>query len=161
MSRIRIAINGFGRIGRTTARAILKNDALELVAINDLTDAKTLAHLFKYDSVHGKFTGSIEIGEKLLQINDKPVYLYASKDPESLPWGDLKIDVVIESTGIFRTKEAASKHITAGAKKVIMSAPPQGDEVKTVVVGVNDKTLTGEETVLSNASCTTNCPYYD
>ncbi|MBL4651902.1 MAG: type I glyceraldehyde-3-phosphate dehydrogenase [Flavobacteriales bacterium] len=157
MSKIRIAINGFGRIGRTTARAILQNEALELVAINDLTDAKTLAHLFKYDSVHGKFKGSVEVGEKLLQINDKPVYLYASKDPESLPWGDLNVDVVIESTGIFRTKETASKHIIAGAKKVIMSAPPQGDAVKSVVVGVNDKTLSGDEKVISNASCTTNC----
>ncbi|MBL4625241.1 MAG: type I glyceraldehyde-3-phosphate dehydrogenase [Flavobacteriales bacterium] len=157
MGKVRVAINGFGRIGRTTARAILQNDALELVAVNDLTDVGTLAHLFKYDSIHGKFNGSIEVGEKLLQINDKPVYLYASKDPESLPWRDLKIDVVIESTGIFRTKESAYKHITAGAKKVIMSAPPQGEGVKGVVYGVNEKTLTGDEEILSNASCTTNC----
>lgn len=157
MSKVRIAINGFGRIGRTTARAILHNDALELIAVNDLAEGATLAHLFKYDSVHGKFKGNIEVGENLIRINEKPVYLYSSKNPEDLPWSDLKIDVVIESTGIFRTKEAASKHISAGAKKVIISAPPQGEGVKIVVMGVNDKSLTGDETILSNASCTTNC----
>ena len=157
MSKVRIAINGFGRIGRTAARAILQNDALELIAVNDLTDVATLAHLFKYDSVHGKFKGNIEVGENLMRINEKPVYLYSSKNPEDLPWNDLKIDVVIESTGIFRTKEAASKHISAGAIKVIISAPPKGEGVKVVVMGVNDKSLTGDETVLSNASCTTNC----
>ena len=156
MSKVRIAINGFGRIGRTTARAILQNDALELIAVNDLADVATLAHLFKYDSVHGKFKGNIEVGENLIRINEKPVYLYSSKNPEDLPWNDLKIDVVIESTGMFLTKEAASKHISAGAKKVIISAPPQGEGVKVVVMGVNDKSLTGDETVLSNASCTTN-----
>ena len=157
MSKVRIAINGFGRIGRTAARAILQNDALELIAVNDLTDVATLAHLFKYDSVHGKFKGNIEVGENLIRINEKPVYLYSSKNPEDLPWNDLKIDVVIESTGMFLTKEAASKHISAGAKKVIISAPPKGEGVKVVVMGVNDKSLTGDETVLSNASCTTNC----
>ena len=157
MSKVRIAINGFGRIGRTAARAILQNDALELIAVNDLTDVATLAHLFKYDSVHGKFKGNIEVGENLIRINEKPVYLYSSKNPEDLPWNDLKIDVVIESTGMFLTKEAASKHISAGAKKVIISAPPQGEGVKGIVMGVNDKSLTGDETVLSNASCTTNC----
>ena len=157
MSKVRIAINGFGRIGRTAARAILQNDALELIAVNDLTDVATLAHLFKYDSVHGKFKGNIEVGENLIRINEKPVYLYSSKNPEDLPWNDLKIDVVIESTGMFLTKEAASKHISAGAKKVIISAPPKGVGVKVVVMGVNDKSLTGDETVLSNASCTTNC----
>ena len=157
MSKVRIAINGFGRIGRTAARAILQNDALELIAVNDLTDVATLAHLFKYDSVHGKFKGNIEVGENLMRINEKPVYLYSSKNPEDLPWNDLKIDVVIESTGMFLTKEAASKHISAGAKKVIISAPPKGEGVKVVVMGVNDKSLTGDETVLSNASCTTNC----
>ena len=157
MSKVRIAINGFGRIGRTTARAILQNDALELIAVNDLADVATLAHLFKYDSVHGKFKGNIEVGENLIRINEKPVYLYSSKNPEDLPWNDLKIDVVIESTGMFLTKEAASKHISAGAKKVIISAPPKGEGVKVVVMGVNDKSLTGDETVLSNASCTTNC----
>ena len=157
MSKVRIAINGFGRIGRSAARAILQNDALELIAVNDLTDVATLSHLFKYDSVHGKFNGNIELGENLIRINEKPIYLYSSKNPEDLPWSDLKIDLVIESTGIFRTKEAATKHISAGAKKVIISAPPQGDGVKVVVMGVNDKSLTGDETVLSNASCTTNC----
>jgi glyceraldehyde 3-phosphate dehydrogenase len=157
MSKVRIAINGFGRIGRTAARAILQNDALELIAVNDLTDVATLAHLFKYDSVHGKFKGNIEVGENLIRINEKPVYLYSSKNPEDLPWNDLKIDVVIESTGMFLTKEAASKHISAGAKKVIISAPPKGEGVKVVVMGVNDKSLKGDETVLSNASCTTNC----
>ncbi len=120
MNRIRVAINGFGRIGRTTARMILQNDAMQLVAVNDLSDAKTLAHLFKYDSIHGKYSGKVIAGDKMLEIEEHSVYLYASKDPSALPWKDLNIDVVIEATGVFRTKELAGKHIEAGAKKVIL-----------------------------------------
>ena len=111
MSKVRIAINGFGRIGRTAARAILQNDALELIAVNDLADVATLAHLFKYDSVHGKFKGNIEVGENLIRINEKPVYLYSSKNPEDLPWNDLKIDVVIESKGMFYNPITHKAHL--------------------------------------------------
>ncbi len=157
MSKTRVAINGFGRIGRITARAILTNPELELVAINDIADANTMAHLFKYDSVQGKFDGTIEVDEKSLLINDNIVYLYASKNPEDLPWKDLKIDVVVESTGIFRTHETASKHLKAGAKKVILSAPPKGDGIKQIIVGVNDNTIESADVIISNASCTTNC----
>ena len=109
----RVAINGFGRIGRITLRALLKKSDVEVVAINDLTDTNTLAHLFKYDSVHGKFDGTVEVSEKHITINGKTIYIYASKDPESLPWGELNIDVVIESTGIFRTADSAAKHIAS------------------------------------------------
>lgn len=153
----RIAINGFGRIGRITLRALLKKSDVEVVAINDLTDTKTLAHLFKYDSVHGKYQGTVTAGDKHIEIDGKTIYVYASKDPESLPWKDLKIDTVIESTGIFLTKEGAGKHITAGAKKVVLSAPPKGGDIKSVVLGVNENILDGTEQVISNASCTTNC----
>lgn len=153
----RVAINGFGRIGRVTLRALLKKKDVEVVAINDLTDTKTLAHLFKYDSVHGRFDGTVIASEKHIEINGKPIYIYSSKNPESLPWGELKIDVVIESTGRFRDQVSAGKHITAGAKKVIISAPPNGGDVKSVVLGVNENILDGSETVISNASCTTNC----
>ncbi|PCJ90017.1 MAG: type I glyceraldehyde-3-phosphate dehydrogenase [Flavobacteriales bacterium] len=156
MSKIKVAINGFGRIGRITMRALLKKENIQVVAINDLTDTATLAHLFKYDSVHGKFDGNIEAGDKHLSINGNCIYIYSSKSPSDLPWKDLGIDVVIESTGLFRSMEDAGKHLESGAKKVIISAPPKG-EVKTVVLGVNDNLLDGSETVLSNASCTTNC----
>lgn len=130
---------------------------VQLVAINDLADANTLAHLLKYDSVHGRFDGTIEVGSDHLVINDQTVYLYNCKDPEALPWNALEVDYVIESTGIFRTREDAGKHLTAGAKHVIISAPAKGEDVPTVVMGINDEVLTGEETIVSNASCTTNC----
>lgn len=157
MKKIRVAINGFGRIGRVSTRIMLERPDISIVAINDLTDTKTLAHLFKYDSVHRGFNGEVSAGENELVINGQSIKIYSEKDPANLPWGDLDIDVVIESTGVFRTKEAASKHITAGAKKVIISAPAKGEEVKTVVLGINDEILIGDEVVLSNASCTTNC----
>lgn len=157
MSKIRVAINGFGRIGRVTARALLKDENIELVAVNDLTDVESLVHLFKYDSVHGRFDGEVKVGEKCMMINDEPVFVYATRDPDDLPWKELEIDVVIESTGIFRSKEMASLHLDAGAKKVIISAPAKGSDVKTVVMGINDDLLDGSETVISNASCTTNC----
>lgn len=156
MGQIKVAINGFGRIGRITLRALLQKSNIDVVALNDITDTATLAHLFKFDSVHGKFSGTVEAGDKSITVNDKVIYVYASKDPADLPWKDLGVDVVIESTGIFRSAEDAGKHIAAGAKKVIISAPPKGD-VKSVVLGVNEDILDGSEVVISNASCTTNC----
>lgn len=152
----KIAINGFGRIGRMCLRGLLNNSSVEVVAINDLTDIKTLTHLFKYDSVHGKFSGTVEAGADGLIVNGKSIRVYAQKDPSTLPWKDLNIDVVIESTGIFTDAEGAGKHIQAGAKKVVISAPATGG-VKTIVLGVNDDKITSEDVVLSNASCTTNC----
>ena len=152
----KIAINGFGRIGRMCFRSLINNPHVEVVAINDLTDVKTLAHLLKYDSVHGRFEHVVDHNADSIIVNGKAIKIYAAKDPATLPWGDLGVEVVIESTGIFTDKESASKHIEAGAKKVIISAPATGD-VKTIVLGVNDDQITAEDTVLSNASCTTNC----
>lgn len=156
MKNIRIAINGFGRIGRTFTRIIQEFPQLELVAINDLADTHTLAHLLKYDSVHRGFKGEIFANEKSIVINDQVVHVYNSKDPSGLPWKELGIDVVIESTGMFKTHEKASAHLRAGARKVILSAPVEGDDVKSVVLGVNDSILDGSEEIISNASCTTN-----
>jgi glyceraldehyde 3-phosphate dehydrogenase len=152
----KIAINGFGRIGRMCFRSLINNPHVEVVAINDLTDVKTLAHLLKYDSIHGRFGHAVDHNADSIIVNGKAIKIYAAKDPATLPWGDLGVEVVIESTGIFTDKESASKHIEAGAKKVIISAPATGD-VKTIVLGVNDDQITAEDTVLSNASCTTNC----
>ncbi len=154
---IRVAINGFGRIGRITARYLLENKNIELVAINDLTDEKTLAHLFKYDSVHRTYPEAVKAGNKSILIGDKTILCFAAKNPEELPWKELKIDVVIESTGHFTTREEVEKHIKAGAKKVIISAPAKSEDIKTIVLGVNDHLLNSSDVVLSNASCTTNC----
>ena len=156
---IKLGINGFGRIGRLVMRSILARDkgVFDVVGINDLTDAATLGHLFKYDSVHGRYNGSVSVDGDTLNIDGDKIKIFSERDPDNLPWGDLGCDIVIESTGVFRTKEAASKHINAGAKKVIISAPAKGDVDATVVLGVNDSILTGKEEVLSNASCTTNC----
>ncbi|MEN7551411.1 type I glyceraldehyde-3-phosphate dehydrogenase [Rapidithrix thailandica] len=156
MSKTRVAINGFGRIGRLTFKALLEKENVEVVALNDLTDPKTLAHLLKYDSVHGKFNGTVEVDGDTIIVNGKNIKIYAQTDPAQLPWGDLNIDVVLESTGRFVDSEGAGKHLTAGAKKVVISAPAKGG-VKTVVLGVNEEDLTGEENIVSNASCTTNC----
>lgn len=153
---VRIAINGFGRIGRSLTRALQQHNNIELVAINDLANAKTLAHLLKYDSIHGKFNGEISSTENAILINGKAIQILNEKNPENLPWAELKIDIVIESTGIFLTKELASQHITAGAKRVILSAPPKSEDVKTVVLGINDNNIDGTEEIISNASCTTN-----
>lgn len=153
---IRVAINGFGRIGRLAYRVMSQRNDIEVVAINDLTDNKTLAHLLKYDSVHGKFNGTVSHSDTEIIVNGKSIAGLAEKDPAKLPWKDMNIDVVLESTGRFTDKEKAGLHIQAGAKKVVISAPATG-EMKTIVMGVNDNSLDGSETILSNASCTTNC----
>jgi glyceraldehyde 3-phosphate dehydrogenase len=153
---IRVGINGFGRIGRYFTRMAMLSDEIQVVAINDLSDAKTLAHLFKYDSVHGRFNGTIAVENDTLIINNQPVKMTSIKNPEDLPWAELKVDIVIESTGIFRTRELASGHLKAGAKKVILSAPPNSNDIISVVLGVNEEVLTGNEEIISNASCTTN-----
>jgi glyceraldehyde 3-phosphate dehydrogenase len=152
----KIAINGFGRIGRLTFRNLIENENVEIVAINDLTATDMLAHLLKYDSAHGRFNGTVEHTENSLIVNGKEITVYAQRDPETLPWAELGIDVVIESTGFFRDAEGMGKHIKAGAKKVALSAPASGD-IKTIVLGVNDGELTADDTMVSNASCTTNC----
>ena len=152
----KIAINGFGRIGRLTFRNLIESENVEIVAINDLTATDMLAHLLKYDSAHGRFNGTVEHTENSLIVNGKEITVYAQRDPETLPWAELGIDVVIESTGFFRDAEGMGKHIKAGAKKVALSAPASGD-IKTIVLGVNDGELTAEDTMVSNASCTTNC----
>ncbi|MBL8001382.1 MAG: type I glyceraldehyde-3-phosphate dehydrogenase [Flavobacteriales bacterium] len=157
MKPVRVAINGFGRIGRVTARLLLQRSDIELVAVNDLTDNLTLAHLFKYDSVHGVFPGEVGHDEQHLVFGGRRIRAFAAKDPATLPWGDLGIDVVIESTGHFLTRELASAHLKAGAKRVILSAPAKEGGIKSVVLGVNEHILDGSEDMISNASCTTNC----
>ncbi len=156
---IKLAINGFGRIGRLVFRAILERQLgdFDVVAVNDLTDAATLAHLFKYDSVHGRYPGEVGVEGDELIVDGKRFKVYAERDPKNLPWGELGVDVVVESTGIFRSREKAGLHLEAGAKKVVISAPASGEVDATVVLGVNDDQLTGDEKIVSNASCTTNC----
>ena len=156
MKKIRVAINGFGRIGRTLGRLLAYSDDIEWVAVNDLSGTEVLAHLFKYDSVHGPFKGSITSTGDNLIVNGQAVLFFHETDPENLPWSDLNIDIAIEATGKFKSRSAASKHLIAGAQKVIISAPPDDDSIKTIVLGVNDTILTGDERVISNASCTTN-----
>ncbi len=154
---IKIGINGFGRIGRLVFRRALELGGFDFVAINDLTDAKTLAHLLKYDSVHGKFNGEISVEGDDIIVNGDRIKVTAEKDPANLKWAALGADVVIESTGVFRSKEQCMKHVEAGAKKVILTVPPKGAVDAMVVLGVNDEVIKGDEQVLSNASCTTNC----
>ena len=153
---MKIAINGFGRIGRITLRTLLSKSGIEVVAINDLSDTKTLAHLLKYDSVHGAFNGTVESSDTHLIINGTSVRVFAEKDPSVLPWTELGIDLVIESTGKFTSLEKASLHLKAGAKQVLISAPSPDKDVATVVLGVNDHLVDLFSPVLSNASCTTN-----
>ncbi|MEK6767688.1 MAG: type I glyceraldehyde-3-phosphate dehydrogenase [Gemmatimonadota bacterium] len=155
---VRVGINGFGRIGRLVLRAALAQQAkLDFVAVNDLTDPKTLAHLFKYDSVHGRFDGTVEVDGSDLVINGSRLKVLAEKDPAKLPWKDLGVDIVVESTGRFTDKDKAAAHFAAGAKKVIISAPAKGEDI-TIVMGVNDgKYDPAKHHLLSNASCTTNC----
>lgn len=154
---IRIAINGFGRIGRYTAKLILEKKGFKLVAINDLADQTAIAHLMKYDSIHGKLESKIELQESILSVKGQEIQLFGQSDPEKLPWGSLDIDIVIECTGRFTDRAGAEKHLNAGAKKVIISAPSLDTTIKMIVMGVNDSILTGEERIVSNASCTTNC----
>ncbi len=153
---MRIAVNGFGRIGRVFTRLALQNDAIEIVAINDLAENYILSHLFKYDSVHGTFSGEVEHTDEKLIVNGKEILTFKERNPEALPWKELNIDLVVESTGLFRTKELAAKHLEAGAKQVIISAPAKGGDIKTICIGINDSILTGDEEIISNASCTTN-----
>ena len=153
---IKVAINGFGRIGRLALRLMIENNDFEVVAINDLTDAKTLAHLFKYDSAQGRFNGEIEVKDGAFVVNGKEIKVTAERNPEALPWGELGVDVVLECTGFFTSQEKAGLHLKAGAKKVVISAPATGD-IKTVVYNVNQNILDGSETVISGASCTTSC----
>ncbi len=159
MAKIKVGINGFGRIGRLVARSILAyhKDKIEIVGINDLTDAGTLAHLFKHDSVHGAYKGEVTASGNAINIDGMEIGISSERDPVQLKWGERGADIVVESTGIFRNKQDASKHIEAGAKKVIISAPAKGGDVKTVVLGVNDHVIDDETEVYSNASCTTNC----
>jgi len=154
---VKVGINGFGRIGRLVFRRALDLGGVEFVGINDLTDAKTLAHLLKYDSVHGKFNGEVYADGEYIVVNGNRIKITSERDPSNLNWGELGAEIVIESTGVFRTKELCMKHIEAGAKKVILTVPPKGDIDATVVLGVNEEVLTGDEVVVSNASCTTNC----
>lgn len=153
---VKVAINGFGRIGRLALRLMIENPEFDVVAINDLTDAKTLAHLFKYDSAQGRFNGTIEVVDGGFVVNGHEIKVCAQASPKDLPWGELNVDVVLECTGFFTKKEKAEEHIAAGAKKVVISAPATGD-LKTIVYNVNDNILDGTETVISGASCTTNC----
>ena len=152
-----VAINGFGRIGRLVFRAMFEQKDLNICAINDLTDAKTLAHLLKFDSVHGKYKFDVTYEDDKIIVDNKKIKIYAVRNPEELPWKELKVDLVIESTGVFRSKEGASKHLSAGAKKVIISAPAKDKVDATIVMGVNDDSLKAEHKIVSNASCTTNC----
>lgn len=159
MDTIRVAINGFGRIGRITFRALLKKPNISVVAINDLTDEQTLCHLLKYDSVHGNFPGEVTYEAGYLIVNDQKIKVFKEPQPGGINWGALDIDVIIESTGRFVDKPSAMKHITAGAKKVIISAPAKDEQedVKYLVLGINDNILTNEDLIVSNSSCTTNC----
>ncbi|RCK77723.1 MAG: NAD-dependent glyceraldehyde-3-phosphate dehydrogenase [Ignavibacteriae bacterium] len=154
---IKVGINGFGRIGRLVFRRGLEVGNIEFVGINDITDAKTLAHLLKYDSVHRKFNGTVTAEEKAIIVNGKRYPVMAEKDPAKLPWKDLGAEIIIEGTGVFTKREQMELHIKAGAKKVILTAPAKDEIDATIVVGVNDHILTGKETIVSNASCTTNC----
>ena len=160
---VKVAINGFGRIGRLTFRNLIERSSeFEVVAVNDLTDNKTLATLLKYDSIHGRFPGEVSFDDKNITVNGHKVRVFEERDPRKLPWGDHGVDVVVESTGVFRGRQTADKpgydsHITAGAKKVVISAPAKDAPDLTCVMGVNDDQLTGEMSCISNASCTTNC----
>ena len=156
MSTVKVAINGFGRIGRLVYRQIYNMQGIEVVAINDLTSPKTLAHLLKYDSAQGRFEESVTSTDSAIVVNGHEVKIYAQRDPAQIPWGEHGVDVVIESTGFFTDKEKAELHIKAGAKRVVISAPATG-EMKTIVFNVNHEILDGSETVISGASCTTNC----
>ncbi len=152
----KVAINGFGRIGRLALRRIQELNDIDVVAINDLTDKDVLAHLFKYDTVHGRFKGDFEMTEDGFKVNGDDIKVFAQPEPAKIPWGELDVDIVLECTGFFTSREKAEEHLKGGAKKVLISAPGKG-EMKTIVFGVNEDILDGSETVVSGASCTTNC----
>ncbi len=154
---INVAINGFGRIGRQVFKRMMEVGGFEVKAINDLTDPETLAHLLKYDSVYGKYPNKVEVGEGSLIIGGNEIKILSERDPSQLPWGEMGVDVVLESTGVFRKREQIENHISAGAKKVLLSVPAKDEIDATVVLGVNDDTLKPEDKIISNASCTTNC----
>ncbi len=154
---IKVGINGFGRIGRNVFRVIAEREDIDVVAINDLADARTLSLLLKYDSVHGKFDGDIEVKENAIVVKGKEIKLTKEKDPAGLPWKELGVDIAIESTGIFTKKADCAKHLAAGAKKVILSAPSKDQLDATIVMGINENDLSPEHKIVSNASCTTNC----
>lgn len=156
MGKTKVAINGFGRIGRLSLRTLLNKKDIDIVAINDLTDGSTLAHLFKYDSIQGSFDGVVNFEDNTLQVGNEKMKVYAKRNPEDLPWAELGVDIVVECTGIFRDEAGAGKHLTAGAKRVVISAPAKGD-IPTVVLGVNEDIITDDMKIISNASCTTNC----
>lgn len=157
MKKVRVALNGFGRIGRTVARILATADDIELVAVNDLHDAPALAHLFKYDSVHRTFAGDVRLEGKHLHFGMQSPKILNERNVTDLPWSELNVDVVLECTGTIKTRTEAESHLKAGARRVILSAPPADDSMKTIVLGVNEQLLDGSETILSNASCTTNC----
>ncbi len=157
---IKVAINGYGRIGRNILRSLYesgRNGEIEIVALNDLGDANTNAHLTRYDTVHGRFNGDVQVEGDNIVVNGDTIRVFAQRDPSKLPWGDMGVDVVMECTGLFRSKEKTAPHLAAGAKKVIISAPGGKDVDGTIVYGVNENTLKASDTVISNASCTTNC----
>ncbi|MBO7131933.1 type I glyceraldehyde-3-phosphate dehydrogenase [Candidatus Saccharibacteria bacterium] len=154
---VKVAINGFGRIGRNALKILLDRRDVQVVAINDITDAKTLAHLLKHDSSYGTYDKKVSATENALVVNTREIPVFAEKDPALLPWKKLGVDVVIESTGFFTKPEDAKAHLTAGAKKVVISAPAKGEGAKTVVIGVNEEVIDADDKIISNASCTTNC----
>ena len=154
---IKVAINGFGRIGRLVFKRAMQDGEIDIVALNDLTDNKTLAHLLKYDSVHGRYPGLVTASEDGIEVDGKFIKIYEERDPANLPWKELGVEYVIEATGVFRTKEQISKHIKAGAKKVILTVPAKDEIDATIVLGVNDDALKADHKIVSNASCTTNC----
>jgi glyceraldehyde 3-phosphate dehydrogenase len=154
---IQIGLNGFGRIGRLVLRRMIQDGGFNVVAINDITDAKTLAYLFKYDSVHGVYPGKVSHTDGAIIVDGKQIKVLAEKDPSKLPWKDLGASIVVEGTGVFTSREKLQMHVTAGAKKVLLTAPAKDEIDATIVLGVNDDKLTGKEVFLSNASCTTNC----
>ena len=154
---VRVAINGFGRIGRLVFKASQLKTDMEFVAINDLTDSETLAHLLKYDSVHGRYPAPVKAEGDYIHVGDSKIKVLAERDPAALPWGDMGVDVVVESTGVFRKRAQIENHIKAGAKKVVLTVPAKDEIDNTIVLGVNDETLKPEDLIVSNASCTTNC----
>ncbi len=154
---VKIGINGFGRIGRLVFRVAHQRDDVDVVAINDITDAKTLAHLLKYDSVHGRFKSQIKVEGDAIAVDGKKIRILAEKDPSKLPWKDMGVDIAVESTGIFRKREQIAMHLSAGARKVLLSVPAKDEIDATIVLGVNDDDLKPEHQIVSNASCTTNC----